>query len=235
MLLVRYLAARKKNSRSSRQTCRIVIIKTSNLYGANMATVEEVLRYWFGESNSDQQVLAQKGKLWFGKNEQVDRDIEARFGAMVVAASQAPLLTGDEPSAKRYLASILLLDQFTRNIYRDDARAFAQDSLALKLALDALDKGCDKALRPIERVFIYLPLEHSEDIELQNRSVKLFENLRNEVGEDLLPAFDSFLDYAIRHQEIIARFGRFPHRNAILGRTSTAEEREFLKQPNSSF
>lgn len=200
-----------------------------------MSKVIDILSFWFGDSNDDQLVLQQQGKLWFGKDDQIDSQIRARFGALVELTARQGLLAGDESPARRYLATILLLDQFTRNIYRGEARAFAGDQVALELALDALKSGYDQALRPIERVFIYLPLEHSENLALQNRSVELFSQLKNRVPERCRPAFAGFLDYAVRHQVIIARFGRFPHRNAILGRESTAEEKTFLRQPNSSF
>ncbi len=200
-----------------------------------MTVCEEILNFWFGESEEDSQVLEQKGSLWFSKNDQVDREIEQRFGALVDVADKQGVLRGKEPAAKRYLATILLLDQFTRNIYRGDARAFGSDSIALQLALEALTNGYDKELRPIERVFVYLPLEHSEDKHIQQQSVELFEQIRGVVSEQCQSAFDSFHDYAIRHQDIIERFGRFPHRNQILGRDSTAEEVTFLQQPNSSF
>lgn len=200
-----------------------------------MSVVEEVLRYWFGDSGDDLQILKQYGKLWFGKDEQVDRDIDSRFSAAVDAAVEWGLIDSDESVAQRYLVTILLLDQFTRNIYRGKARAFAYDSVALDLALKALIAGHDQQLRPIERVFLYLPLEHSENLEHQDRSVALFTQLQNSVAKPLQSAYAGFLDYAIRHQQIIARFGRFPHRNQILARPSSAEEQEFLLQPNSSF
>lgn len=201
-----------------------------------MTTVEEILSFWFGESEDDLEVLNQKGKLWFGKNDQVDREINRRFGSLIeTTGQQGVALAGEEPLAQRYLATILLLDQFTRNIYRGNARAFGSDSIALQFALDVLHEGYESQLRPIERVFIYLPLEHSEDLLLQNRSVELFKQLKLGVNEQRQAAFAGFLDYAVRHQEIIERFGRFPHRNQILGRESTAEELKFLQLPNSSF
>lgn len=200
-----------------------------------MSEITEILHYWFGESADEVQVLADYGKLWFGKDQQVDRDIAQRFGALVEQAGQHGLLDGDEPVAQRYLATILLLDQFRRNIYRGQAACFAQDSVALALALKAISAGYDRQLRPIERVFVYLPLEHSEQLEQQDRCVGLFTRLRDSVPAHLREHYSGFLDYAVRHQQIIARFGRFPHRNKMLGRTSTAEEALFLLQPNSSF
>ena len=166
---------------------------------------------------------------WFRKDETFDTAIRERFGAEVEAA-----LTGAprDGAVEAQLARILLLDQFTRNIYRDTPRAFAGDTQALTLAETLVAEGRDKNLSPWQRWFAYLPFEHSESLLDQERAVALFAGLRREMQHD---AFDSAYDYAVRHREVIARFGRFPHRNAILGRASTAEEIEFLKQPGSSF
>ncbi|MCW5575972.1 MAG: DUF924 domain-containing protein, partial [Burkholderiales bacterium] len=114
-------------------------------------------------------------------------------------------------------------------------QAFAHDGLALRLSLDGIAAGADRELRAIERVFFYLPLEHAESAEMQERSVALFTALAAGVPEADRPVFSGFTDYAVRHRDIVRRFGRFPHRNRILGRESTAEEYEFLKQPGSSF
>ncbi len=130
------------------------------------------------------------------------------------------------------LARILLLDQFTRNAFRDTPRAFAGDAQALALAESLVAAGRDKNLTPHQRWFAYLPFEHSESLLDQERSVALYSGLRREMQNE---TFDGVYDYALRHREIIARFGRFPHRNAILGRASTAEEIVFLGQPGSSF
>ncbi|MBF8302770.1 MAG: hypothetical protein HW396_1051, partial [Candidatus Dadabacteria bacterium] len=142
-----------------------------------------------------------------------------------------------ENTPRGTLALIILLDQFSRNIYRGTAKAFSQDSLALYVCLRGIEKGFDKRLHPVERLFLYMPLEHSEDLEMQKKSVEYFSML-----EKLFPAPPSlasmvseFKKYAGMHYVIIERFGRFPHRNEILGRKSTPEEIEFLKQPGSSF
>ena len=133
------------------------------------------------------------------------------------------------------LALVLLLDQFTRNIHRDTPQAFDCDAQALQLAQDLINTKADRNLRRIERVFCYLPLEHSESIEMQNRSVELFSALVSETPEHERDTFTGYADFAVRHRDIIARFGRFPHRNRMLGRASTPEELEFLLQPGSSF
>lgn len=167
---------------------------------------------------------------WFRKDAAFDAAIREHFAADVDAAlaGAAPAATANED----VLARIVVLDQFTRNIFRDTARAFAGDAEALRLATAMVAGGRDKNLDPWQRWFAYLPFEHAESPLEQERSVALFAALAREMQA---PAFDSALDYAERHRAIILRFGRFPHRNAILGRASTAEEIEFLKQPGSSF
>ena len=166
---------------------------------------------------------------WFRKDDAFDAAIRQRFGADVEAALSVP--AGAE-SDEALLACILLLDQFTRNIYRDTPRAFAGDVQALALSETLVAAGRDKNLTPWQRWFAYLPFEHSESLLDQERCVALFAALRREMQHE---AFDNAHDYAVRHREVIARFGRFPHRNTILGRESTAEEIEFRKQPGSSF
>ena len=195
-----------------------------------MIDYQMILNFWFGVDPDDLAVIKRQGSLWFGKDEMVDRQIKQQFEPMIAAAPQNLKLP-----VRDSLAVVILLDQFTRNIYRGTAQAFAFDRFALQLALDGLGQGADRLLRPVERVFFYLPLEHSERLENQNRAVECYQVLTDEVPGKWQEVFDGFLDYAIRHQVIIERFGRFPHRNAMLGRSATAEELEFLKQPGSSF
>jgi len=166
---------------------------------------------------------------WFRKDEAFDSAIRQRFGTEVEAALGTAQNGGSDTEL---LARILLLDQFTRNIFRATPRAFAGDAQALILAETLVAGGRDKNLTPWQRCFAYLPFEHSEALLNQERSVALFAGLRREMQDG---AFDGAYDYALRHRDVIARFGRFPHRNAILGRESTAEEIEFLKHPGSSF
>lgn len=195
-----------------------------------MVDYQKILSYWFGDDPDDLAVIQRQSTLWFGKNEQVDRQIQQQFEPMIDSVVRDRIILPRDS-----LAQIVLLDQFTRNIYRGELRAFAFDSIALQMVLEGLEREEDRQLRPVERVFYYLPLEHSEKLENQNRSVDLYQALADEVPDDWQEAFDGFLDYAIRHQVIIERFGRFPHRNAILGRSSTPGEIEFLSQPGSSF
>ncbi len=193
-----------------------------------------VLEFWFGGALEDGSVIAEKGRSWFHGGDAVDAEIRARFGALHEEAAVGKL-DGWLVAPRGRLGLIILIDQFSRNLYRGDARAFAHDSLALGWCREGLAADEDRRLRPIERVFFYLPLEHSEALADQEQAVALFTALRAEVGVALAKPFDEFLSFAGRHRDIIARFGRFPHRNAILGRVSTAEELAFLKQPGSSF
>lgn len=193
-----------------------------------------MLGFWFGDQVDDAGVIAQKGAAWFARDALFDADIRARFGDRREAAVAGELDAWlDDPHGR--LALVVLVDQFSRNLFRGDARAFQHDALARAWCNDALAAGIEGVLRPIERVFLYLPLEHSESFVDQQRSVALFGALRDAAAEPVRAAFENFLDYARRHCDIIARFGRFPHRNAVLRRASTAEEREFLEQPGAGF
>ncbi len=196
--------------------------------------IEDVLAFWFGRESGNSATAEAQKKLWWAKDAVVDAEIRERYGTLVAsAAGGAHREWAREPRGR--LALILLFDQFPRNIYRDTPQAFAHDGLALRLALDGIATGADRELRAIERVFFYLPLEHAESVEMQERSVALFTALAAGVPEADRGTFAGFLDYAVRHRDVVHRFGRFPHRNRILGRESTAEEQEFLKQPGSSF
>jgi uncharacterized protein (DUF924 family) len=184
-----------------------------------------VLSFWFGEPGSAEYL--QPRALWFTKSEATDRLIAERFGPMV---ERALLGQHDDWAAtpRGALALVLLLDQFTRNIFRETPRAFAGDPRALALATRLVDTSRDMTLAPVERWFVYMPLEHSERLLDQFESVRLFERLAAD-------GLDAPLEWARRHFDVIKRFGRFPHRNAILGRASTPAELEFLSQPGSSF
>jgi uncharacterized protein (DUF924 family) len=188
-------------------------------------TAEAVLAFWFAEENAAR---------WFAADAAFDAQIRTRFGA-VAAAAAGGQLDGWTRTPLGWLALLILLDQFSRNLHRNDAAAWAQDQKALKLALAGIERGDDRALPPLQRVFAYLPLEHAEDLAVQQRSVALFEALCAESGAEQRATFEGFLDYARRHRDVIARFGRFPHRNAVLGRPSTAQEAIYLAQPGAGF
>jgi uncharacterized protein (DUF924 family) len=195
---------------------------------------EDVLDFWFGACGSASEIAARQRKLWFGKSAQNDQAVSDRFAATLAAAS-AGKLDHWANSPRGRLALVIVLDQFPHHIFRDQPQAFATDPQALALSLAALTANEDRQLTPIERVFLYLPLEHAESIEIQERSVSLYEALASEATADERALFEDFLDYARKHRDVVARFGRFPHRNAILGRPSTPDEVEFLKQPGSRF
>ena len=188
-----------------------------------MSDATEVLRFWFGDAPP----YVQRPE-WFRKSDDFDREIERRFSAVIEDALSGGL-TDWAAQADTALARVIVLDQFTRNVFRNTPKAYAGDTLAHAAAEAMVAGGQDLALDPVQRIFVYLPFEHAEDLGAQDESVRLFTRLA-----DHLPTGD-LVDYAKRHQVIVARFGRFPHRNATLGRASTPEETEFLQQPGSSF
>lgn len=176
--------------------------------------VDDVLGFWFGLAPD----------AWFEKSDALDRECATRFRKVhdrLMASAAADEVT----TARRALAAVVVLDQFSRNMYRGTPQAFASDPLAKDIATRAIKLGHDATFGKNERMFLYLPFEHSEDMDDQVRSVRLFTGLED----------DFYLSFAVAHRDIIARFGRFPHRNAILGRPSTAEEIAFLAEPDSSF
>jgi len=195
---------------------------------------EHVLDFWFGPRGSAVEIAARQGGLWFGKSPDNDRIVAERFGE-TLATARAGHLDHWKKSPQGRLALVIVFDQFPHHIHRDQPLAFATDTQALELAMDALAEGEDRRLTMIERVFLYLPLEHAESLAMQEQAVVLYDALMRKADKEERDLFASFCDYAIRHRDVVARFGRFPHRNAILGRTSTLEEIEFLKQPGSRF
>ena len=190
----------------------------------HQSTSAEVLLFWFCPASE----RGKAHKHWFVKSEAFDLEVRQRFLAVYEEAA-AGKLTHLKESAADCLALIVLLDQFPRNMFRGTPRAFATDPLALETARHAVDRGFDRSLLPVERLFVYLPFEHSEALADQDRSCDLTRAL------DAYPETNDVYRYALAHRDIIRRFGRFPHRNAILGRASTPEELEFLKGPGSSF
>lgn len=182
---------------------------------ARPAPADAVLEFWFDELTPDD---------WFRKDPSVDQRIAERFGPTLAAAARCELFHWRE-SARGRLAEVLVLDQFSRNIHRDTAAAFANDALALALAQEAVARGCDHKLPVPQRVFLYLPWMHSESALLHEQALRLFAT----------PGMEKNLEFEHRHKAIIDRFGRYPHRNVALGRSSTPEEIEFLRQPGSAF
>ncbi|GAB2479522.1 DUF924 family protein [Comamonas humi] len=203
-----------------------------------IAAADDILHFWLGAARPDNARALQQRQQWFTKSDAFDAEMRERFGATVQAALDGRL-DGWAAQPWERLALILLLDQFTRNIHRGTPQAFAGDRQALALALGAIDAGMDLQLPEVLRIFFYLPLEHAEDPAMQRRSVLAVAALAQATeasgDADLQQFVQGTLDYAWRHQEVIARFGRFPHRNAILGRAGTPDEAVYLAQPGAGF
>ena len=195
---------------------------------------QPLLDWWFGHAGSANAVAAEKGKLWFGKRNSQDLEAQTRFGVFVDQAL-AGELTEWTQCPEGWLAVVLLLDQLPRMIYRDTPKAFSGDLLAQKLVAQGVAADFDRQLKAIQRVFIYLVFEHCENLAVQNEAVSRFMALLAEQPEAERAVFADNLDYAERHRKVIAQFGRFPHRNAVLGRDSTDEELVFLSKPGSRF
>jgi uncharacterized protein (DUF924 family) len=190
--------------------------------------IDDVLAFWFGAPGTP--AHGQLRNEWFNGGAAFDEEIAQRFGSLVSQAVAGGLREWDLAGPRGVLARIIVLDQFTRNTGRGTPAAFAGDTLALDAARTLVASGADRTLGPAERAFAYMPFMHAEDAEAQERCVQLFAELAAQE-----PAFNGSLDYAHRHRGIIARFGRFPHRNEILGRASTADEAAFLQLPGSRF
>ena len=195
---------------------------------------QPLLEWWFGSFESPNEIAAEKGKLWFGKRDSQDLEARTRFGDQVEQAL-AGGLTEWAQCPEGWLALVLLLDQLPRMIFRDTPKSFSGDLRAQALVAQGIAADFDRQLRPIQRVFVYLVFEHCENLAVQNEAVSRFLDLVEQQPEADRTVFADNLDYAERHQKIIARFGRFPHRNAVLGRESTAEELAFLSGPGSRF
>ena len=187
---------------------------------------DEVLDFWFGREGEDDH--GEFRDAWFRKDPAFDEEVRERFGGLYERAA-AGELDGWREDARSCLALVICLDQFPRNMFRGDERTHATDAKALETAKYAVERALDRELPPLQRMFLYMPLMHSENLEEQERSVELFERLAEK------PGAPDVTSYAVGHKEIVERFGRFPHRNEILGRQTTPEEAEFLKGPNSSF
>jgi uncharacterized protein (DUF924 family) len=200
--------------------------------------IESVLQFWFGPPDAD--IVAHSSR-WWRKDPAFDEEIRAEFGPLFEEAASGKLEEWVRAAdARAHLALIVLLDQFSRNLFRGKPRAFAQDAQALAVCEDGCGRGLDRQLSPLEAYVFYMPLMHAEDREVQQRSVQAFNILVEQArahGEPgtVQEALRNAQKYAVLHAEVIERFGRFPHRNAILGRISTPEETAFLLEPNSSF
>lgn len=189
-------------------------------------TPQEVLDFWLGAPGSAEH--GKRREVWFKKSDVFDQDVRRRFLPLWEMAADGRLADWDR-APQTLLAFIIVCDQFPRNMFRVDPRAFATDARALAAAQRMVESGWDQQLASLERQFVYLPFEHAEDPAMQQRSLELFERLAQD------PALADLPEWTRKHADIIARFGRYPHRNAVLGRDSTPAEIEFLAQPGSSF
>jgi uncharacterized protein (DUF924 family) len=194
-----------------------------------------VLDFWLGPADAGPDSLETRYKRWFTASQAFDREVRERFEPWVVACASGELQAWErEPEGT--LAAIILLDQFPRNIYRGTPRAYAYDPRALEITLAGIDAGRDRELTPLQRVFFYMPLQHAESATIQERSVELFECLADApMPGGIRKIVESFAAYAHDHRDIVVRFGRFPHRNGVLSRPSTAAEAQFLDAGASSY
>ena len=200
----------------------------------------DLLFFWFGPRPYTAARVQQHSRIWFGSPDapeltpQTDELIRERYADLTLAAARGEL-SAWESSPRRRLALILLLDQFSRNIYRGSARAFAQDLQALSLTVSGMQIGADATLDPVERLFFYMPLMHAESLDVQEESVAAFRRLLEEAPAELRRTFEGNLRSALLHRDIITRFGRFPRRNRALGRESTPDEVEWLATEGDEF
>ena len=205
-----------------------------------MDEARKVREFWFGKLPLSPEQLEKRMQLWFGDGgspglrKHVDEAIRTRFEPFIEQAANGELASwADGP--RRRLSLILLLDQFPRNLYRGTPRSYQYDEQALGLALSGMNSGADAALNPVERIFFYMPLQHAEAREVQDESVAAYRRLLIEAPEPMHGTFKASLEHAERHRGLIARFGRFPHRNRILGRPSTPDEHKYLTEAGEDF
>jgi uncharacterized protein (DUF924 family) len=199
-----------------------------------IALAEDLLACWFGSALESHEAARERVGLWFRQDAAFDRELAERFRDLPERGRGGELdVWAEEP--RHALARVIALDQLPRNLYRDSPQTHAFDAAALAAAIDALARGHDRVLHPLEAMFLYLPFEHAEDLAMQERSVRLFEALRQRAPPGLEPLFAGFADFARRHHAVVARFGRFPHRNEILGRASTAAEKAYLANGGERF
>ena len=196
--------------------------------------IEDILDFWFGYFPTEYSADTSKQDMWFKNGSAYDEAIFVKFGAIYHRAIEGGCENWQESQRGR-LALIILLDQFSRHIYRNTAESFAQDEKAQAICIEGMISGHDQLLHPVERSFFYLPLEHAENLEHQTLSVKAYERLAEDVIPEFRKPFEMTLEFAKRHHHVIEKFGRFPELNDILGRESTEEEIVFMQLPEYSF
>mgnify|MGYP001555692119 FL=1 len=206
----------------------------STMTDDDQARIEQILSFWFKEQELSAPQIDRRMDIWFGEDPVFDHDIEKEFADDIEKASEGKLNHwADEPHGR--LALIILIDQFRRNIYRGTLKAFSHDKVALKLCVEGAVEKKDKGLTPIQRVFFYMPLQHAESAKVQAKSVELYERLAESVSPTLQETFLTVAQFAELHKDIIDQFGRFPHRNVLLGRENTPEEDEYLAGDSPDF
>lgn len=193
----------------------------------------EILTFWFGSSVSDPSTLAEQSSLWFSGGDELDQKIKQSFGLWFEPLSRLDAEQYESP--EQLLAAVLVFDQFSRNCFRGEAEAFAYDVYALDLLDFALESAWDKALHPIECAFLYMPLQHIESLDGQELGVRLFGALAESAPKGYEKALQNTAVYAVEHRDLIARFGRFPHRNEVLKRPASSEERVYLTEGGKRF
>ncbi|MGB3626648.1 MAG: DUF924 family protein [Henriciella sp.] len=198
-------------------------------------TPDDVLDYWIGETRQDAGAIERFNTIWFVKRFETDREIAERFVDVLADLASGLATEWAKQGARERLAAIIVLDQFSRNIFRGHRLSYAHDPLARNLMKTGLALGEDKQLSETERVFFYLPAEHSEDRMDQKLAVRLFKQLVSEARPEFREFCETTYDYAEKHAEVISKFGRFPHRNKTLRRTSTFDEQTYLSQPGAGF
>ena len=196
---------------------------------------QDVLDYWLGDTIDHATAVEEKHKLWFGKSFETDQDIAERFLSLIAPLADGLAYDWAEQGPKQRLAAIIALDQFSRNLFRDSPLSFAHDRIALGLTKEALMSGEDKTLSEVERIFLYIPLEHSERMADQDLSIQMYTQLVETARPEFKDLCENTLDYAHRHRDVIKQFGRFPHRNKVLGRANTPEEADYLSKPGAGF
>lgn len=199
----------------------------STITDLDQTRIDEILSFWFKERKLTAPKIDSRMDIWFGEDPVFDHEIEKAFGTDVDSASDGKLNHWAHKPHGR-LALILLLDQFRRNIYRGTVDAFAKDKVALKLCVEGAMEKADQSLSPIERVFFYMPLQHSESIKVQAKAVKIYDRLAEAVSPTYAETFATIAQFAELHHDIVKLFGRFPHRNKLLNRQNTPREDEYL-------
>ena len=208
--------------------------KGATITDEDQVRIDAIISFWFREQELTAPQIDQRLDIWFGEDPAFDHEIKEEFAADVKKASEGKLDHWAHESRGR-LALILLLDQFRRNIYRNSPKAFEKDRVALKLCVEGAMEKKDKGLTPIQRAFFYMPLQHAESRKVQAKSVELFSKLATAVTPTYQETFLTMAQFAELHRDIIEQFGRFPHRNKLLGRENTPEENQYLAGDSPDF